>query len=238
MRSLIFLLLFLFSCSNQKDKTTDYLLLYGIIDQTKIYDLVDCQKSYTMNEVYISGGYAQRFATDLKQYQNVAITDSTWDISKSFPNFFDSNITQMNSTAGDTLCDFNARFTRSIKTINPINIIVSTVGGNDFLSGKDDSTIISTFNDFNFRLKNHFRNSNIIYIKVHRTFLEHINVDVERVTPELMANSLNACWVEPAPCFSKPVKSSEFLPNDKIHYSESAAFCIKREIKNQCGIEF
>jgi len=237
---LILFIVFSSSCQPAKKspKKIDLLLSLIVIDQTGLYDTVACQKKYNLNAAYVSGGYAERFSVDLKQYENVAITDSTWDISRNFPSFHNSEITQMNSVAGDTLCDFNSRFRRSIKTLNPKTVIVSSIGGNDFLKGFDDQTITETFQDFYIRLVAKFPTSYFVFVQVHRVKLDHINVEVNRVTPQLKLIAPNVCWVDPSSCFSNPVKDSEFLPGDSIHYSQASALCIKEKIKSTCGVTF
>lgn len=236
-RVLILICVFL-SCNqpNRDNKNRELLLGLLLINQSGVYDSVECQKHYSLNPIYIGGGYAERFLSDSKQYTNVAITDSTWDISKSFKGFFDPEKTQMNSVSGDTLCDFNSRFRISIKTIKPKNILVSTLGGNDFLRGIEDSIILDTFSDFDKRLRKNFPESNFVYVQVHRTKLSHVNDRVEKVTPKLRSISPNVCWVDPNDCLSNPVLDSEFLPNDSIHYGETVAFCIKSKIKSTCGV--
>lgn len=243
MRSLsfLFILFLLANCETRNDhneKKRNFLITLFVLNQPGIYDSVECQKHYTLNPVYVAGGYAQRLQFDTKQYTNVALTDSTWDISRSFSGFFDQEKTQINSVSGDTLCDFNSRFRRSINTSSPQNLIVSTIGGNDFLRGFDDSIIIDTFLDFNSRLASHFPNSKKVFVQVHRTKLSHVNERVERVTPKLKERSPSVCWVDPNDCFSNPVLDSEFLPNDSIHYAKDPAFCIKAKIKAECGVEF
>jgi len=235
----IIILLILFSCSAPKNKNHEKeLAILYLLNSQGIYDSVECQKSYALNPVYTSGGYAQRFSVDTKQYSTVAITDSTWDISRSFAGFYNPETTQMNSVAGDTLCDYNSRFTRSVKTTNPSTILVSTLGGNDFLKGYDDSLIIATFKDFYTRLKSRFSNSNFVFVQVHPTKLTQVNDRNARISPQLKSNSTAVCWVDPASCFSSPVLDSEFLPGDSIHYSQGSATCIKSKIKSVCGVEY
>ncbi|TGL06480.1 SGNH/GDSL hydrolase family protein [Leptospira bouyouniensis] len=232
-----FLLVFLFSlCSTPSDKNKENdLLILGIIlfQNDSVYEFASCQTSYQLNQVYVSGGFAERFITDLKPYKNVFLGDSTASFYSEFPNFIDPKTTQNNATPGDTLCDYRSRFKKSIRSI-PENIVISTAGGNDILKKVSNALIIETFVDFHNSLKSHFPHSKITYVEVHRTFVDYANAERKSIAYQMRAHSPDACWIDPDPCFSNPLLASEML--DTIHPNQGPAFCIKNLIWNQCGV--
>jgi hypothetical protein len=232
--SLFALLFNLCSQTSDRDKENKLLIL-GILhyQNTGVYDFASCQTNYQLNPAYISGGFAERFITDFKQYKNVFFGDSTASFYSEFPNFLNPNTTQNNATPGDTLCDYRSRFKKSINS-TPENIIVSTLGGNDILRQIPNSIIIETFQDFHKSLTSHFPNSKVSYVEVHPTFIDYANAERKTVASQMRAYSSDACWIDPDVCFSNPLLASEML--DQIHPNQGPAFCIKNLLLNNCGV--
>lgn len=222
------------NCKKEEDKTDEYLLLLGLASQQGIYDSVECQKHYTMNPVYIPSGSAQKFSSDFKQYKNVWIGDSSVAFSQGFSGFYNPEVTQINAVGGDQLCDYNARFTRSIKTQNPEWIITQTVGGNDFLRQQPDNIIIDTFADYSSRLRERFPNTKFCWVKVHPSTNSYANSARNRLTQIFQTYTKGDKWVNVDACFSDPVTVAQ-LP-DGIHFSEATALCVKNQIQIQCGV--
>jgi hypothetical protein len=227
---ILFLILFLLLPSCKKEKANnDYLLLLALANQEGIYDSVECQKHYTMNPAYVISGAAQKFSSDFKQYKNIWIGDSSVAYAQTT-----NEITQINAVGGDKLCDYNARFRKSIKTKDPEFIITQTVGGNDFLTQQGDSIIIDTFADYSTRLRNQFPSSKLCWIKVHPTANSYANSAKDRLTPVFQTYTIADKWAVPDNCFSTPPTQAE-LP-DGIHFSVATATCVKNQIQTQCGV--
>ncbi|NCN11244.1 MAG: hypothetical protein GW938_15510 [Leptospira sp.] len=242
MKRILFLfitLLFFTFCSNQdnsKKRERDLLLGLFLAQNASVYEQADCQLFYTLNPVYVSGGYAERFISDRNQYLNIIVGDSTIDISHKFEGYFNPNLTQINAVSGDTLCDYRSRIGKSINTSNPSIIITSTIGGNDLLRSIPNERIVETFRDYNSNLQTRFPSTKRIYIEVHPTFVDKANLNRKIISAQMRALSQDACWVDPDPCFSSPLLQSEML--DSIHYAKAPALCIKNLVKTNCGGEF
>ncbi|WCL51434.1 SGNH/GDSL hydrolase family protein [Leptospira sp. GIMC2001] len=233
---LVLVLLFIPFCSQRNEKQDRELLLALFLAQnTSVYDQANCQLYYTLNPVYVAGGYAERYMRDLVQYQGASLTDSTWDIARTFDGFYDPLVHQINSVSGDTLCDYVSRFRKSVRTLDPRYLIFTTVGGNDLLRKIPNARISETFGELASAVKNHFPRAQRIYIHVHPTFNEYANQNRKQIANEIEKADPEGCFVNPDPCFSNPLKESEML--DEIHYGRLPALCIKKLIKDQCKVE-
>ncbi len=223
-------------CFAKESKETDRnLLLLGILynQQYQIYEPANCQLSYQLNSSYVPGGFAERFLSDFKQYENSLLGDSTATIYSTFEGFLDTTNTQNNAVPGDMLCDYRSRFKKSIR-IAPKHIVISTVGGNDLLSKRTNSTIIETFDDLHKSLRSWFPNTKLSYVEVHKTFVEYANLNRKIISSAMRTRSQDACWVDPDVCFSNPLSESEML--DAIHPNKTPAVCIKELLRIQCGV--
>jgi hypothetical protein len=240
MKRILFLFLLLFiSCGNQdnsKQREQDLIFALLLAQNASVYEQADCQLYYQLNPVYVSGGYAERFISDRKQYENIIVGNSTIDISQKFSNYYNTQATQINAVSGDTLCDYRSRVGKSINSTNPSAIITSTVGGNDLLKSFSNERIVETFRDYHSYLRNRFHSTKLIYIEVHPTFVDKANSNRKVISAQMRALSPDSCWVNPDPCFSNPLLESEML--DSIHYNQASALCIKSLVSSQCGVNF
>ena len=233
---LILLVILIFiSCSKDKNKTNDYLVLLALAKQSAIYESADCQKDYTLNPAYTALNLSSKYTSDLKQYKNVWLGDSSVKFSEGFSGFHDPENTQINAVPGDTLCDYVSRFRISIKTEIPQNLIIQTKGGNDFLRQYSDSVIVEAFTELHTKVKARFPNTKICYVEVHRTVNAYANSARLRLTPQFKTISNGAYWVNVDSCFSDPVTTDQ-LP-DGIHFSAVTALCVKNQIQVQCGVQ-
>ena len=195
------------------------------------------------NPTYYASSYMSTYSIDKKRYTNVVIGDSSIDIPFRNGYAYNTSTTKLVAVSGNTLCDMYNQFDTSIPIENaPVNYILGTLGGNDYLRGISDSDILNNFKFAFGKIQERKPSGKIILIGVHPTLIDSINkrkdVNNKTIKDYALSQNSNVCYIEPMDSTGKTAgqaaDSSQML--DNIHMIVSLSSTIFDTIPSKCGV--
>lgn len=175
------------------------------------------------------------------QYPIITAGDSTFAISSSYAGWLNSNTTVSVAVVGNTLCDMVDQIV-AINAKSPNFIIVSTMGGNDYLQFSTQANVISTAQELIDKLNSTFPNTKIILVGLHPSLNSYANANKDAsntaISAYLTANipAARRCFYDPMPLFGVGVGQAApaSMMMDSVHYNFAMSFSIKYAIQTNC----
>ena len=218
--SVVFLYsLFILDCKNTKPQhpTKNELLLLAVAyNHQQSQKANDCKTQYkSMNSLYPKYATTE-FANYSTTCETIIIGDSTMDLARSVPTFYDTTKTLNYAVSGNTACDYLYQM-EAIKCY-PKNVLIATGDGNGVLKKVSSATSIDTMKKVILRIKEKW-NANSIVIGIHPILLPNENIAKNPVNAGV--SQLISCFINPLPIFgvteTDPPDTSLML--DQIHYN-------------------
>ncbi|PJZ70050.1 hypothetical protein CH373_09635 [Leptospira perolatii] len=243
MKVLLIALLFVFcSCSFGKEEKR----ICDPIQYLTAYSHDSCRTIYggeaARNPAYYAEDYFCRIVNDFQEYKVIVGQDSSMDLARKYPGFYNPLTTQFVAVSSNTTCDMIEQIS-NIHSSKPEAIIYSTNGGNDLAWNLPSKIVVDTFKKLVQITRNRWPLAKLVVIGVHPSFAPYGNDrkdEVNHAVQEFLSEQPNTCYIDPLPFFG--VKEKERPPlnlmRDPLHYNSFVSFEIKSAISSSCGVDF
>jgi hypothetical protein len=165
--------------------------------------------------------------------ENAIIGNSTMDIGRQVPNFYDPKKTNNYGIGGNTACDMLIQM--QYIRCHPKNVIIASADGNGVLRSIPPEISKETIEKIIARAKERWK-ARVVLVGIHPIKLQEAN-QRKNIVNNLIKNSAD-CYIDMVKLFGFGINdlAPDNLMADQIHYKEPVYSNLKNQILTQCGV--
>lgn len=230
---IILIFILALGCSDPKPSPTNK---DWVVALTAIYFNVDdmCVREYGVVSPLAPTYAANLFFAYPDQCENIIIGNSTMDIGRQVPSFYNPARTNNYAIGGNTACDMFLQM--SYIKCSPKNVIVASADGNGVLRGISPEVSAKTIKKILDTAKTRW-NAKTILVGIHP--IQVVAANKRKNAVNALVKPLPDCYIDMVELFGVDENSpppASFM-TDSIHYKEPVYTNLKNKILAQCGVQ-